>query len=260
MLHYEIVSHRSDLPWLLCLHGAGGNTHTWKFQVPALASYYQLLLVDLRDHGLSRNQYSHSPNYSFQLIAEDVLEVVEHLGISKLSTLSLSMGSMIAQQLVMLRPDLITYAIYAGGIFRVNIPIHLFAHSARFLSLFLPYRWMYKIFSWLVMPLKNHQFARRVYCKQAAYLSQSAFNNWTTLYRDFERTLKVFFQSKIEVPSLIIMGSQDYIFLKSAQQFASKSLQRKLLIIENCGHICNIEAAETFNQLVLQYRNERLAN
>ncbi len=253
MLHYEIVSKSTDLPWVLCIHGAGGNINTWKFQIEDLSASFQLLLVDLRDHGNSNYCEDQVPSYSFDLIAKDVLKVVDHLELERLAVISLSMGSMIAQKMAMLRPQLITFSVYAGGVFHVTLAIHLFAHSAWILTKFISYRSMYRIFSWLVMPRKNHQLSRRLYMRQAALLTQSAYNRWIRLYGEFRNTLRSFFNSNLEIPSLVIMGSQDYIFLKAAKRYARKSSTCKLIVLEECGHICNIERATDFNRLVLQY-------
>lgn len=253
MLHYEIISEDKHLPWLLCIHGAGGNINTWKFQIPDLSKSFQLLLVDLRDHGKSTKEEEVQEAYSFDLVAGDVLEVVDFLQLRELSIMSLSMGSMIAQKIAMLRPGMVKFAVYAGGVFHVTLAIHLFAHTAWILTKVVPYRRMYQMFSWLVMPLSNHQLSRRLYMRQSALLSQSAYNRWIRLYGEFKKTLKRFFKSDIQIPSLVIMGSQDYIFLKAAKRFASKSEENQLIIMNNCGHICNIEQAKKFNQLVLQH-------
>lgn len=253
MLHYKIVSKDKQLPWLLCIHGAGGNINTWKFQIPDLSNSFQLVLVDLRDHGGSVHEKELHQAYSFDLVAGDVLKVIDHLHIQELSIMSLSMGSMIAQKLAMLRPGMVKSAVYAGGVFHVTLAIHLFAHTAWILTKFIPYRRMYQMFSWLVMPLSNHQLARRLYMRQSALLTQSAYNRWIRLYGEFKKTLRRFFNSDIEIPSLVIMGSQDYIFLKAAKRFAEKSKDNQLIIMNNCGHICNIEQAKKFNQLVLDY-------
>ena len=43
------------------------------------------------------------------------------------------------------------------------------------------------------------------------------------------------------------MGRQDHLFIKDVIEMAKKETKSTLEIIENCGHIVNIEQAELFN-------------
>ena len=53
---------------------------------------------------------------------------------------------------------------------------------------------------------------------------------------------------------LVVMGSQDHIFFGSAaEKFARAQKNMRLAVIENCGHVCSIEAPELFNDLVLKF-------
>ena len=51
---------------------------------------------------------------------------------------------------------------------------------------------------------------------------------------------------------LVVMGDQDHIFFKAAERFTQLQQNMRLSVIENCGHVCSIEAPELFNELVLQ--------
>ena len=52
---------------------------------------------------------------------------------------------------------------------------------------------------------------------------------------------------------LVVMGSQDHIFFRAAERFARLQKNMRLTVIENCGHVCSIEAPEVFNELVLKF-------
>ena len=60
-------------------------------------------------------------------------------------------------------------------------------------------------------------------------------------------------RSLVAKPSLVVMGDQDHIFFKAAQQFTEVHRNVRLRVIENCGHVCSIEAPELFNELVLKF-------
>jgi pimeloyl-ACP methyl ester carboxylesterase len=221
LLHHEIIDQSEVSEWMVFVHGAGGSTKTWKYQIPAFSPYFKLLLIDLRDHGLSQKMANTPKRYTFELIVSDILTLLDHLKIQKAHFMSLSLGSMILQKLALMRPGMVHTAIMAGGVYYVSWQFMLFAHTAKFLTNFLPYRWMYLLFSWIVMPRKNHQHSRRIFIRQSEKLTKPAYDRWTTLYRDFRKVLKEFFHQPLSFRLLIVMGSQDYIFLKAAKKYGA---------------------------------------
>ena len=58
---------------------------------------------------------------------------------------------------------------------------------------------------------------------------------------------------RVENLSLVVMGDQDHVFFQAAQRFASTHKQAQLVILEKCGHVCNIEQYERFNQTALSF-------
>lgn len=254
MLNYVVHEHSTDAPWLVFIHGAGGSLATWKYQVKVFRKHYNLLLIDMRDHGRSKNIQPAYKKYDFDIITDDILHVIEHLKIRKAHFLSLSLGSIILQELHDRRPELIRSMIMAGGVFKADWKIHFFAHTGKFFSFFIPFRWIYDIFSLIVMPRKNHQPSRHLFRSQSRKLSPKEFLKWLGLYRHFFRVVKHFYHKKLETVSLIISGGQDHVFLDAAKRYASKQAHlAKLVIIENCGHVCNVEQAKRFNEEVMHF-------
>jgi len=251
-LNHEVVPAEND-DWVVFVHGAGGSIKTWKYQLDAFRGKANLLLIDLRDHGASQEMPFHNKSYSFQLIAKDILHLMDNLAIEKALFVALSMGSLIVQKIDTMAPNRIKGAIIAGGIFGVNRRIKLFARFALLLSHLMPFRLNYWLFSWIVMPKKNHQEARTIFMKQAKKLSAKAYRRWLGLYREFEQMVNEFKYRPLNFPLLAIMGNEDYVFLKSAKDFASAQAQALLHVIPDCGHICNIENAQVFNQLAVNY-------
>ena len=251
-LNYEIVNGHHD-QWMVFIHGAGGNIRTWKYQREAFADYYNLLLIDLRDHGESAQDSMSKKKYSFDIIAHDVLSLMDQVEVDKAIFVALSMGSLIIQKISELRPSAIDKAIIAGGIFDITTLIRLFAGSANFLSYIIPFRWSYWMFSYLLMPRKNHQQARKIFIRQAKKLTPSAYRRWIGLYREFHVMVRRYNNTNLTYPLLAVMGGEDYMFLEPAKRFVDQQMQANLMVIPNCGHICNIERADEFNQMALDW-------
>ncbi len=249
MLHFEkIVSHPNH-KWVVFIHGAGGSSKTWSHQVEKFRQHFNLLLIDLRDHGRSKNLRPNYEKYEFSIISNDIRQVLEHESITRAHFVTMSFGSVLLQDLAMRFPGMVDKCIISGGIFRGNLPIRVFVNMARFFNTFLSYPRMYGIFSYLLMPRKRNQKARRVYKIQAQKLTQKEYMKWIGLYSEFFALLKNFYNQVLNFQTLVIMGSDDYIFLKSARGFVSKQSNARLIEIPQTGHICNIESPGTFNDL-----------
>jgi len=255
-MNYEVEYNYHD-QWIVFLHGAGGNIKTWKHQREAFKSHYNLLLIDLRDHGESVQVNDSIRPYSFELIAQDVLKLLDELRIPSAHFMALSMGSLIIQKIAELRPEIIEKAVVAGGIFDVSRMMILFARSAAFLSYVMPFRWSYWIFSLIIMPKKNHQEARMIFIKQAKKLSPAAYRRWIGLYREFSSMTKSFHLNGLKFPLLAVSGEEDYVFLDAAKRFSARQTLAQLEIIPKSGHIVNIEKHQLFNQKALDWMRRK---
>lgn len=253
LLNYETHILDPKAEWVVFIHGAGGSIVTWKYQVDAFKPFFNLLLLDLRDHGKSKNIEPAYEEYNFDIVTADVLKVIDYLGIERAHFLSVSLGSVVLQKLDELRPELVNKMIMAGGVFRATFTIKLFVHSAKFLNHFLPYRAIYNLFSWVVLPRRNHRRSRRMFRMQSQKLSPKEYLKWIGLYKDFFRLLSRFFNRELRNLSLVVMGDQDHVFFKAAKRFAQTHQRAQLVIVEKCGHVCNIEQYETFNQTALAF-------
>ena len=253
LLHHEVIAQNPNAPWLVFVHGAGGSIRTWKFQIDAFAPHFRLLLIDLRDHGHSKDILPAFPAYDFDIVAKDILVLIDHLGIQKAHFMSLSIGSVILQKIDIERPELVDRMIMAGAIFDGSKAMHWFVHSGKFLSYILPYRALYWLFSFIVLPRRNHRLSRYIFRRQSRRLTTREYMKWIELYKPFFHLIRDYVNRPVMKKGLVVMGSQDHIFFRAAKQFTEIQKNMRLAVIENCGHVCSIEAPEVFNDLVLRF-------
>ncbi len=97
-LHYQ--SHGSGAP-LVILHGLFGTLENWGAQIKALAGQYQVIAVDLRNHGRS----PHSGEMNYPAMAADIVALMDALGIDRAHILGHSMGGKAAMQLALNHPQ-----------------------------------------------------------------------------------------------------------------------------------------------------------
>ncbi len=94
---------------VILLHGGMGNSGNWGYQVPALREAgYQVTLIDSRGHGRSTRD---AQPYSYDLMATDVLAVMDRLEIARAALIGWSDGACTALLLASQAP------LRAAGVF-----------------------------------------------------------------------------------------------------------------------------------------------
>lgn len=253
LLHYEIYQRPSHTDWLLLVHGAGGSTRTWKRQIQQLGAQYNLLVVDLPGHGQNKGRTLDIANYSFETIADKIWEVVDHLQITHIHLVGISLGTILCLQMRIVQPQRVLSVILPGAIVRLNTKLRILASVSLTLAKLIGYRNFYKLSAYLMMPRGNHKQSRDVFIEESKALTIAEFKNWTNLYYHLHETLNQFFQATTPIPHLLIMGSQDHLFLPPAKAYAGFHKNASISVIPKCGHVVSIEQADQFNTICLSF-------
>ena len=90
---------------VILLHGGLANADYWGYQVRALESHYHVIVMDSRGHG--RSTRNRQP-FGYDLMANDVLGVMEYLHISKAAIVGWSDGAIIGLDLAIYHPERLT--------------------------------------------------------------------------------------------------------------------------------------------------------
>ena len=87
---------------VLLIHGGLANSAYWGHQVRALQKHYRVVVMDSRGHG--RSSRNEQP-YGYDLMASDVLALMDHLGIKKAAIVGWSDGAIIGLDIAMHHPE-----------------------------------------------------------------------------------------------------------------------------------------------------------
>ncbi len=252
MISFTTYLHQTSNQWVTFVHGAGGSSSIWFKQIKAFKNDFNVLLLDLRGHGNSNQKTL--KNYTFKAIAEDVFEVLNHLKIEKSHFVGISLGTIVIRQFAEMYQNRVQSMIMGGAILKMNFRSQILMRLGNMFKYVLPYLILYKFFAFVIMPNKNHKQSRLLFINEAKKLYQKEFIKWFKLTAEINPVLKWFRQVELPIPTLYVMGNEDYMFLPSVKkvvEFHKNTSQ--LCIIENCGHVVNIEKWEIFNQEVIQY-------
>jgi 3-oxoadipate enol-lactonase len=86
---------------MVLLHGLGERAAGWQPVIPAFAPHFRMFALDMRGHGDS----DWPGTYSFQLMCDDVVAVLDGLGLGQVTLVGHSMGGAVALLAAMQQPD-----------------------------------------------------------------------------------------------------------------------------------------------------------
>ncbi len=256
MIAYTIYNNENSKEWVTFVHGAGGSSSIWFKQIREFQKHFNVLLLDLRGHGNSNEliKKAFQQKYTFQSIAEDVLEVLDHLKIKTSHFIGISLGTIVIRQLAEVHPKRVKSMIMGGAILKMNFRSQILMKLGNIFKYVLPYLVLYRFFAFVIMPNKNHKQSRLLFINEAKKLYQKEFIRWFKLTAEINPVLKWFRQQELNIPTFYVMGQEDYMFLPSVRKVVEKHFKSStLFVVENCGHVVNVEQPTIFNQEVIAF-------
>lgn len=255
MLNHYIYTNPTTDKWVSFVHGAGGSSSIWFRQIRAFKKEFNVLVLDLRGHGNSKPSLKDSFNseYTFDSITADIIDVLDHLKIKKSHFIGISLGTILIRNLAEKRADLVESMVMGGAILKLNVRSQILMKVGNIFKSVVPYMLLYKLFAFIIMPKKNHKESRVLFVNEAKKLYQKEFIRWFKLTAEINPLLRFFREEDIKIPTLYIMGAQDHLFLPSIQRVVKDHVKSSLQIIENCGHVVNVERPDDFNKTTIKF-------
>lgn len=254
LLKFKTYLISPEKPWIVFIHGIGGNSRTFSLQLKGLKKHFNLLFPDLRGHGLSRNMpLPQNGKYSLDLIADDVFELLDYLNIQKAHFVGCSFGAILIRIMEEKQPSLFISTSISGAVLRIKPVIYIVFKLGKILAPYINNHFLYTIMAYFIMPRRNHRQSRQVFIKQAKLIDPREYSLWLVILESVKKKLDIIFNEPFHAPVLFVMGDQDHAFLKDSIKFSNKHPNTFLKIIKHCGHVSNIEKYEVFNQLTHQF-------
>jgi len=257
LLSYTTYDHPTSTEWVTFVHGAGGSSSIWYKQLRAFKKEFNVLVLDLRGHGKSKMVLKDVMNtkYTFDVITADIVEVINHLKIKKSHFVGISLGTILIRNIAEKHPDRVQSMILAGAIMKLNFRSQLLIKLGVIFKSVVPYMLLYKFFAFIIMPRKNHRQSRILFVREAKKLYQKEFIRWFKLTSEINPLLRFFRANDIKIPTLYMMGQEDHLFLPSVQKMAKEHTFSQVFVVENCGHVVNVEQPIIFNDKSIQFLN-----
>ncbi len=240
---------------LVLIMGLSGDQSAWASQVKFFKPRYRVLTFDNR--GVGKSDKPAGP-YTTRMMADDTAALMDHLGIKAANVMGVSMGGMIAQELAINRPDLVSRLVLASTYSCIdeesNGPTDELRAASR-----VPQRNE-------VAALINLSFGKPL-LRFLVVMRLRAFSLFTAASVRASNSIGFTAQSQaclthnavdrlslIRAPTLVITGTADRVIKPtSSDTLARKIAGARLVRLPNGSHLCCVEMKDQFNQHVLGF-------
>ena len=241
-------------PTVILLHGLGGSSQAWQFNIGALAEKFHVVVPDQLGFGKSDKPLV---NYRIRTYVDFLDQFCKQLKIERASLVGNSMGGWIAAIYAASYPDRVDKLVLvdAGG----YAPAKDFDTRA-FYGLNPTTREGMKLLVAKVFYSKLFQTDAAIDQAIAARLAAGDGYTINSITESIIRGEDLFDDvvKTIKRPTLIVWGRQDGLVPLSDGERLNKDIAgSKLVVIDQCGHVPNFEKAAEFNAAALKFLTEQ---
>ena len=252
MLNFKTHVNNKNKEWITFIHGFGGSSNIWHKQVRDLYKHYNLLFVDLRGHGKSKNIGLDS-DFNLSTVCEDIIKVLEFLKIKSSHFVGISFGSVLILKLIETHEKYINKSILSGAITSFNHVSRFLLFCLNLLKNVLPNMLLYKLFAYIIMPKSNHKESRLIFINEAKLIESKVFNQLLKLIPDIKKYILHLKPVNFNKYILFLSGKDDYLFSEDVRRFSLKNNFHSYFSIAGAGHVVNIDSPSIFNKKIIEY-------
>jgi pimeloyl-ACP methyl ester carboxylesterase len=248
-LHYRNIGEGEPL---IILHGLFGSADNWLTLGKKFAENFSVYFVDQRNHGHS----PHTEEFNYELMAEDLYELITDLGLSQVNLLGHSMGGKTCIEFAKHHSNLIKKMIVVD-ISQKAYPLH---HDALLdgmnnmdLSIIKSRSEADVFLSQTISDVGVRQFLlKNLYWIEPGQLAWRI--NLPVLSRKISEIVDEIKFDHIDVPTLFIRGGRsNYILESDYVTIRSKFASSEIFTIEEAGHWVHAEAPSEFYTCVMNF-------
>lgn len=236
---------------IVFLHGIFVSRTQWAGQVEVLSRSHRVVTCDLRGHGESSRN---ADGYDIAELADDVVRLLDHLGIERAVCCGHSFGGLVAQEVALRYPERLSGLILAETLYGVSTTPWeaMMTASSAVAFRFVEPRWMLSLFttyfgglSWGGVSQLREEAGLHVQDEGNAYailLSSLAFGSRWRLH-------------DISCPTLLLVGQIPHIpqVMLHALEMWWRIPRAQMEMIPMAGHLVHWDNPDAFNKAVSSF-------
>lgn len=241
---------RASDPVVLLSNSLSSDISMWDKQVEVLIEHgYRVLRHDARGHG--QTDAPDKP-YSIEMLGEDAIGLLDALDLNKVHFCGLSMGGMVGQYLASTHPSRLLSACLCATAAYLNVGDIWDERRALVLEQGMSAVVDATLERWFT-PAAKQNISRELEAVRQGILQTPTvgYANSCLAIRDMDLREQI---RQIDLPVMVIAGEKDpSTTVAAAEEIAAAIPAAKLSVIDGAQHLLNIEMAEQFNAILVNF-------
>jgi 3-oxoadipate enol-lactonase len=242
----------SNSPAVLLLHGLGVDSSSWALQLEPLAQAgFRPIAPDAP--GFGGSSYA-GHGWSIRLVTDRMASLLKELGVDAAHVVGISMGGVIAQELVLAYPALVRRLVLVNTFARIvpdSLSGWLYFAERGILAHTLGVPTQARLVAKRLFPEPGQEPLRQELVRQVSAADPRA-------YRAALRSLGLYNSTRrlkgIRTPTLVVSGACDTtVPLRNQRALAFGIRDSQQRVIERAGHAVSVERPDEFNGLLLEF-------
>lgn len=232
-----------DAQTILFLHGLAWNRKMWVYQQEVLEKEFSVVAIDLPGHG----SQAHKP-FQFEEAIQTVMNSITCTTKRQVLLVGLSLGGYIAISCAHRYPERIAGLVISGSCVAYRGWLGLLAHLNGLL-----FTHIYRENT--LVPMQEQALLSSYPAEYAKPIIEAGFHFKTSgsafsslAGKNFHKQLRTY-----TGPVLILNGEHDVRNRKAEQTMLASAQHAQLAIVENAGHLCNMDQPSNFTQAIADF-------
>lgn len=234
------------------VHGLGGDLNIWHSQVNVCSRYFQTVAYDLRGSG--RTDLA-NPEYSIELLVEDLKAVLDSESIQSAHLVAHSMGTLVAEHFAIAYPEAVKSLTLVGGF---TEPPEGARKALADRSTLVRENGMESVAD-AILEGGFSSYSKNTNPAMMGLVRSLLLNSTPEGYAAQCRALaqaKAIKHGDVHVPVLLIVGDEDKTTSIAMAKVLYQSFPHAdLVILPNCGHWATLEMSNEVNGALLKFLN-----
>jgi aminoacrylate hydrolase len=244
---------RADGPPLVLSAGLGGSGRYWEPNLPALGRYFRVVTYDHR--GTGRSERALPEQVTVGQLADDLLAVVDALGVETVAVMGHAAGGAAALALSLKAPERIAFQLLVNAFARPD-PHFIRCFDARLALLrnsgpraYLAAQPLFLFpASWI--SAHSEQLDRELVGQLEQFAGADVYEKRIAALLGFDIEAEL---GDINVPTVALAAADDMLVPSTCSERLAEAIPgAELVTMRWGGHACNVSAADEYNDLVLE--------
>jgi len=236
--------------WLILAHALLATSKQWEPQIEELSKHFRVVCPDTRGHGLSAGSTSHE---TVAGLANDILELMDHLGIAHAHLLGASMSGVVAQFFAAHHADRVEKLVLANTTWRYGPEAHS-SWEARIATA--QTQGLEPVVNGTLERFLTEDFRTRETGRTAALrdaMMKTDIAGFVGCCKALDGTDLTSALTAITAPTLLIAGQSDIATTPQIMEDLSGMIAGSKLVVLPGAHLCNYESPQAFTDHLLGF-------